>query len=1039
MTRTAFFSTSLVVTILSAGIARGQLDPNAFTSLGTLNVSSGTLTINTDTLAMSGAATVTGVALNQSSGPAVAVFDFSSITIGSGVTVNIVGTRPIALLSQGNAVVQAGLSGTGGYLGGGLVLGGSGNSGFGGQGPGAGGGIGNQVGGGGFGGAGGAAGSAFGGGTYGNLFQTLQGGSGGGGCVSAGTSGGFANGGNGGGAIEIATVGTLSVSGAINASGSVGSGTTNSAGGGGAGGGIMLSGRGGLTISSTLTANGGAAYGSLFAGGGGGGRIALAGLSSYTFTQMPTGLNLNGGNNAGNGSPGLGGVITLDPLITDIPNSFSVVLNGSPIVAVAGSATQNSPTVETYIRHHLLVFDGGTATLGINNALQQLDSSGNNITDLDVEGTFNLNGFSQAVDTLDNGTLFPGTVNLPAGSTLTVGTANDSSTFTGQFTGTGNLVKVGTGTQTLGGTFNTVGSPNFTGSTTVAGGILSIAHNLELEFSTVTLAGGTLSFSVLDPVLGALAGASNQSLTGLNSFTVGGNNGSTTYSGNLSGSVAGGLIKSGTGTWTLTGTNTQSGPFNIMAGTALVGSAGALSPSAPITVSAGATLDLNGYGYVVTSANPLAVQGSLRLGGASVTVASGATATYSGSLVSNGFLRGPGTHVVTGGATLSGVTAFNSTVINETGAGQFQNFSNGGALTVAGGVTGAVFNGFSNEGSGSVTMGALSAAGASDFQTYGVLTINPAMVTQDFSQTTLLTNTGTSPLNFNGGSRTFVGTPATAVFPSNWPNVSQRGFPTFVAGIDLHGQNAIVAGGLFVNNGYVEDSTNNFQGTATIVADFGSLVKGAGYFQNTVQTVNGGKFQAGNSPGKASFGSFVLGPGGVNNYVFAIDDATGTAGPSPDAAGHVSGWGLVKAINQAFDGSASSGKFTWTATPTDKLTVSLQTLVNPTTVGDDVLGPMSDFDPTKAYLWPAVEWAGNYTGPPDVAYLDASTAFDTSGVVNPVAGTFGWALDTADNTLSLTYTPSAVPEPSALVLSGIAAIAAVFRPRRRQPRLGHRP
>jgi hypothetical protein len=67
------------------------------------------------------------------------------------------------------------------------------------------------------------------------------------------------------------------------------------------------------------------------------------------------------------------------------------------------------------------------------------------------------------------------------------------------------------------------------------------------------------------------------------------------------------------------------------------------------------------------------------------------------------------------------------------------------------------------------------------------------------------------------------------------------------------------------------------------------LAKGAGSYQNGVITVNDGKFQAGNSPGKATFGRLVLGPGGVSNYVFAIDDATGMAGPSPDALGHVSG------------------------------------------------------------------------------------------------------------------------------------------------------
>src|SRR5207302_4051774 len=89
----------------------------------------------------------------------------------------------------------------------------------------------------------------------------------------------------------------------------------------------------------------------------------------------------------------------------------------------------------------------------------------------------------------------------------------------------------------------------------------------------------------------------------------------------------------------------------------------------------------------------------------------------------------------------------------------------------------------------------------------------------------------------------------------------------------------------------------------------------------------------------------------------------------------------------------------------------------------DVPGPMDHFHPTRSYLWPAVQWAGNYSGPTDVAALDAATAFDTSGFLNPVAGTFGWALDPAGHTLSLTYTPTAVPEPGTLALVGAAAAA----------------
>ena len=67
---------------------------------------------------------------------------------------------------------------------------------------------------------------------------------------------------------------------------------------------------------------------------------------------------------------------------------------------------------------------------------------------------------------------------------------------------------------------------------------------------------------------------------------------------------------------------------------------------------------------------------------------------------------------------------------------------------------------------------------------------------------------------------------------------------------------------------------------------------------------------------------------------------------------------------------------------------------------------MADFDPTQSYSWPAAQWAGTYSGPTDAATLDAATSFDTSGFVNPIAGTFGWSLDPAGQTLSLTYTPT---------------------------------
>jgi len=60
--------------------------------------------------------------------------------------------------------------------------------------------------------------------------------------------------------------------------------------------------------------------------------------------------------------------------------------------------------------------------------------------------------------------------------------------------------------------------------------------------------------------------------------------------------------------------------------------------------------------------------------------------------------------------------------------------------------------------------------------------------------------------------------------------------------VDLHGQNLVIAGGLFVNNGFVADST---AAPASVIVDFGALYKGAGTNFVNVITQNGGRVQAG--------------------------------------------------------------------------------------------------------------------------------------------------------------------------------------------------
>jgi hypothetical protein len=321
--------------------------------------------------------------------------------------------------------------------------------------------------------------------------------------------------------------------------------------------------------------------------------------------------------------------------------------------------------------------------------------------------------------------------------------------------------------------------------------------------------------------------------------------------------------------------------------------------------------------------------------------------------------------------TLSGTSTANTGKFATLGAGATVNFS-----TVVIGST------------ASMTVDAAGKLDANALTSYGKLSIAPATV--GTSQFSLLKNLGS--LAFGVGSTTEIGTVATA---------NSGGSPTFVAGIDLNGQNAKVDQALLNNNGFVIDSTLGGVGMAQLVCDGGgttngSLVKGTGFFQNPTHTQNGGYTEAGDCPGGASYQKFELGVSAVGNLRFQITDAGGVAGPSPDSEGHVNGWGFVQTED-----------LLWSATSDQKLKVNLQSLSNTTTEGNDVAGAMANFDPTQSYSWTAVKWTGSYTGPTDVAALNASTVFDTSAFANSFNGTFAWQLDLANNTLYLTYTPAA--------------------------------
>src|SRR5688500_12082382 len=85
---------------LCSALDAAPRDPAGFTTLGTLNpASASTITIDTGTTppTMSGGATFNGVVDNG-----VAVFCFDEVNVPAGVTLSATGSRPLAILSQGD-------------------------------------------------------------------------------------------------------------------------------------------------------------------------------------------------------------------------------------------------------------------------------------------------------------------------------------------------------------------------------------------------------------------------------------------------------------------------------------------------------------------------------------------------------------------------------------------------------------------------------------------------------------------------------------------------------------------------------------------------------------------------------------------------------------------------------------------------------------------------------------------------------------------------------------------------------------------------
>ncbi len=405
-------------------------------------------------------------------------------------------------------------------------------------------------------------------------------------------------------------------------------------------------------------------------------------------------------------------------------------------ILLSGLSTYTGPTV----------VNAGTFRAGIASVAGVGGAFGNNSAVTmanNANATIDLNGFNTQIGSITGGAA-GGNVTLGS-ATLTVGGDNTSpAAFGGTISGTGGLVKIGSGTQILS------GSNTYSGGTSVNGGALTLSGtagyggaNGSVGTGSLTIApGATVTTTGNFDISGLYNSAANRATVNVGgTLSLAGNeylNGVTLTGGQISASGVAPLIR----------TANPNG-FNI----ATNGAAVTATISAPIDMTYGSIVATVAQG-TVSSGQDLVISGNITQNTGAGSGAKSLTKNGAGTLVLNGV------NSYTGGTTIAGgtlVLSGSGTLGANTGAVTFSGASTldlGGGTPTVGAVTFSSASGGATIQNGTLSAASITAQSSAGTDTINVVVQGAGALTKSGAGTLVLSQANT----YSGGTSVSGGT-----------------------------------------------------------------------------------------------------------------------------------------------------------------------------------------------------------------------------------------------------------------------------------------